>query len=74
MAAKKLYLVKEGKKLCGLCNGIAEYFDIDPTVIRIAWLLFIFMGGSGILAYFIGVLIVPTKPKDYYITDESSRS
>lgn len=70
MAAKKLYLVKEGKKLCGLCNGIGEYFDIDPTVIRIAWLLFIFIFGSGILAYIIGVFIVPSKPKNYYLTDE----
>ena len=69
MAQKKLYLVKEGKKLCGLCNGIGEYFDIDPTVIRIAWLIFIFMGGSGILAYFIGVLLVPTKPEGPYITE-----
>lgn len=70
MATKKLYLVKEGKKVCGLCNGIGEYFDIDPTVIRIAWLIFCFMGGSGVLAYFIGVLIVPNKPDDYYRIDE----
>jgi len=51
---KKLYLVKEGKKVCGLCNGIGEYFEIDPTIIRLAWLGFVF----------IGALIVPTKPKD----------
>lgn len=70
MAAKKLYLVKEGKKLCGLCNGIGEYFDIDPTFVRIAWLLFIFIFGSGILAYFIGVMIVPTEPKKGYLTEE----
>lgn len=64
MEAKKLYLVKEGKKVCGLCNGIGEYFEIDPTIIRLAWLAFVFMGGTGLLAYFIGALIVPTKPKD----------
>ena len=65
-ATKKLYLVKEGKKVCGLCNGIGEYFDIDPTIIRLAWLGFVFIGGTGLLAYFIGALIVPTKPKDLY--------
>jgi phage shock protein C len=64
MEPKKLYLVKEGKKVCGLCNGIGEYFEIDPTIIRLAWLVFVFMGGTGLLAYFIGALVVPTKPKD----------
>lgn len=61
---KKLYLVKEGKKVCGLCNGIGEYFGIDPTIIRLAWLGFVFIGGTGLLAYFIGALIVPTKPEN----------
>lgn len=70
MAAKRLYLVKEGKKLCGLCNGIAEYFDIDPSIVRIIWLLFTFMFGCGILAYIIGVFIVPNQPKDYYKLNE----
>ena len=64
MEPKKLYLFKEGKKVCGLCNGIGEYFEIDPTIIRLAWLVFVFLGGTGLLAYFIGALVVPTKPKD----------
>ena len=64
MEPKKLYLVKEGKKVCGLCNGIGEYFEIDPTIIRLAWLVVVFLGGTGLLAYFIGALVVPTKPKD----------
>lgn len=64
MEPKKLYLVKEGKKVCGLCNGIGEYFEIDPTIIRLAWLVFVFLGGTGLLAYFIGALVVPTKPKN----------
>ena len=64
METKKLYLVKEGKKVCGLCNGIGEYFEIDPTIIRLAWLVFVFMGGTCLLANFIGALVVPTKPTD----------
>ena len=61
---KKLYLVKEGKKICGLCNGLGEYFEIDPSIIRLAWIIFAFIFGSGVIAYIIGALIIPTKPKD----------
>ena len=48
---KKLYKVNEGKMIDGVCAGIAEYFDADPTVIRLLWILFCAIGGSGILAY-----------------------
>lgn len=61
---KKLYLVKEGKKLCGLCNGLGEYFDIDPSIFRLAWIIFAFVFGSGIIAYIVGAFILPVKPKD----------
>ena len=36
---KKLYKIEDGKKLCGVCGGIAEYLDWDPTLIRLAWLV-----------------------------------
>lgn len=49
--------------MAGVCGGIGEYLDLDPTVIRILWLLFMFMGGSGILAYIIALLIMPKKPR-----------
>ena len=39
------------KMLAGVCGGIAEYFSIDPTLIRLAWVLFCALGGSGVLAY-----------------------
>ena len=61
---KRLYKIDEGKMLAGVCGGIAEYFDIDPTIIRLAWVLFSVMGGSGILAYIIADIIIPRKPKD----------
>lgn len=66
---KKLYLVKDGKKICGLCNGIGEYFEIDPTIIRLAWLIFACFAGAGILAYIIGAFIVPAKPTYKRIED-----
>ncbi len=60
---KKLYKMGEGKMLDGVCGGIAKYCDIDPTVIRLAWVLFCAMGGSGIIAYIICALIMPREPE-----------
>jgi phage shock protein C len=60
---KKLYLSNTDKKLAGVCGGIAEYFNIDSTIVRIAWVVFMFFGGSGILAYIICALIMPKKPE-----------
>lgn len=50
--------VKE-KKICGVCGGIAEYFGIDPTLVRLAWVLFCALGGSGVLAYIVAAVIMP---------------
>ena len=45
----------------GVCAGLAEYFAIDPTLVRLAWVLFCALGGSGVLAYIICALIIPSK-------------
>ena len=58
---KKLYRVKEGKMLAGVCGGIAEYFNVDPTLIRVAWAL-LAASGTGVLAYLICALIIPQEP------------
>ena len=58
---KRLYKIEEGKKLCGVCGGIAEYFDVDPTIIRLLWVFLVFCAGTGILAYFIAAIIMPKK-------------
>lgn len=47
------------KMIAGVCGGIAEYFSIDPTLIRLAWVLFCALGGSGVLAYIIAAIIIP---------------
>lgn len=49
------------KKLCGVCGGIAGYFDIDPTIVRLAWVAFTLLGGSGLLAYIIAAIVMPTE-------------
>ena len=59
---KKLYKSTQTKMIDGVCGGIAEYFGIDPTVVRLIWALFSLMGGSGILAYIIAAIIIPRSP------------
>ena len=49
--------------LDGVCGGIAAYFDIDPSLVRLGWVVFCALGGSGILAYIITALIIPRRPE-----------
>lgn len=59
---KKLYKVEEGKMIEGVCGGIAEYFNIDPTIIRLIWaFITIFALGAGIIAYIIAAIVIPKK-------------
>ncbi|MBQ4634493.1 MAG: PspC domain-containing protein [Bacilli bacterium] len=58
---KRLYKIEEGKKLCGVCGGIAEYFNLDPTIVRLLWVLLVFCAGTGVLAYIVAALIMPDK-------------
>ncbi|MBQ6706553.1 MAG: PspC domain-containing protein [Clostridia bacterium] len=60
---KRLYKSRTDKKIDGVCAGIADYFNIDPTLIRLAWILFCALGGSGILAYIIAALVIPVQPE-----------
>ena len=61
--SKRLYRSNENKMLAGVCGGIAEYFDIDPTIVRLAWVLLCPLGGSGILAYIIAAIVIPRCPE-----------
>jgi phage shock protein C len=61
MNGKKLYRNTENKMLAGVCSGIADYFDIDPTLVRLGWVLFGLLGGSGLLAYIIAAIIIPER-------------
>jgi phage shock protein PspC (stress-responsive transcriptional regulator) len=58
---KKLFKSKENKKIFGVCGGFAEYFECDPTVIRLITILFALCCGSGILAYLICAIVMPEK-------------
>ena len=65
--AKKLYKNPSDKKIAGVCSGFAEYFDIDVTIIRLAWLFFFFVCGSGLIAYILAMIVMPNKPNDTFI-------
>ena len=58
MGDKKL-TKSSNRMICGVCAGIGEYLGIDPTVIRLLWVVFTFMGGAGLLAYIVAAIIVP---------------
>ncbi len=60
MYDKKLYRSKTNSKLAGVCGGIGEYFNIDPTLIRLAWAIFS-LAGAGILAYIVAMIIIPEE-------------
>ena len=60
---KRLFKSSTDKKICGVCGGIAEYLNIDSTIVRLLWaILFVFFG-SGILLYIIAALVMPNFPE-----------
>lgn len=56
---KKLYKNKEKGQLFGVCQGIAEYFELDPSLVRIGWAFTFFFAGTGLLVYLILALVLP---------------
>ncbi len=59
---KRIFRSEEDRILAGVCGGVGEYFDIDPVIVRIAWIILTLVGGSGILLYILAWLIVPPHP------------
>ncbi|MBQ4550442.1 MAG: PspC domain-containing protein [Oscillospiraceae bacterium] len=62
MEHKKLYKSNQNKMIDGVCGGIAEYFGIDPTVVRLAVVVLSLMGFSGVIAYILAAIIIPRAP------------
>ncbi len=62
---KKLYRSETNKMLAGICGGLAEYFSVDATAIRLAWLLIVIFTGvfPGVIAYILALFIVPLPPR-----------
>jgi phage shock protein C len=59
---KKLYRSRTDRMIGGVCGGLGQYLSIDPTVIRILYILFALTGGSGIFIYLILLLVIPEEP------------
>lgn len=62
MENKKLYRSTSNRMLAGVCAGLAEFFGLDPTLVRLGWVVFCALGGSGVLAYLIAAFIIPENP------------
>lgn len=60
---RRLYRSRTNKVIAGVAGGIGEYLDVDPILIRLIWLIFIF-SGAGLLAYLIAWIVIPQKPRE----------
>ena len=75
---KRLGKSSTNKVISGVCGGVAEYFNIDPTIVRLVWAAFTLFGGSGLILYILCAILMPygtyddTPPHDY--VDRSDRS
>jgi len=63
MVKKRLYRSNKEKIISGVCGGIAEYLDADPTIVRLLWVLGSLFWGAGVIAYLIVWIIIPKNPK-----------
>ena len=59
--SKRIYKIEEGKIVFGVCGGLAEYLNIDPTIIRVIWAILILAYGTGLLLYLICAVVFPKK-------------
>ena len=66
MNRRSLYRCRHDRRIAGVAAGVAEYFDLDPTIVRLVWLVSIFFGGFGLLLYIVMAIVVPNEP----LTDE----
>jgi phage shock protein PspC (stress-responsive transcriptional regulator) len=61
-ARKSLYRSRANRKIAGVCAGFAEYLDLDPSLVRIVWVMLVIFGGCGLLGYIIAWIIMPEEP------------
>ena len=62
MEQKKLVRTVDNRMICGVCGGVGKYFNVDPTLVRLIWVLASVLGaGSGLLIYIIAAIIIPEE-------------
>ena len=67
---KRLYRSNSSRMIAGVCGGIAEYFNVDPTIVRVIWTIASIFIPAGIVAYLAGMFIIPEKPDSDIIDAE----
>jgi phage shock protein C len=60
---KRLYRSRENRVIAGVCGGLAEYLDVDPVLVRLIAVLLLFVGGGSLIAYILGMIIIPDQSK-----------
>ncbi len=72
---KKLYRSRTNSMIAGICGGLGEYLNVDPTILRIVAVLLVFADGIGLLAYLIGWIIIPRRPylDEVVVSSEKSK-
>ena len=73
-ATKKLYRSSEDRHIAGVCGGLAEYFEIDSSIVRLLFVLFALTGGPGLLIYIILAIVVPEEPveKSKHVSEQDT--
>ena len=59
---RRLYKSNANRMVAGVCGGIAEYCNLDPTLVRLGWIVFCALGGCGVIAYIIAAIVIPRNP------------
>lgn len=70
---KRLYRSRSDRQIAGVCGGIAEYLNVDPTLVRIAFVIGTLLGGPGLLLYIILAIVVPEEADLFYTPDKPKR-
>jgi len=70
---KRLYRSRKDRQMAGVCGGVADYLGIDPTLVRLVWVIFSIAGGPGLLLYIIMAAVVPEEPEFVQTTAEKSK-
>jgi phage shock protein C len=70
---KRLYRSRRDRQIAGVCGGLAEYFDVDPTLVRLIFVVIALMGGPGLILYIIMAIVVPEAPQGFFSEEKPKR-
>jgi len=71
---KRLYRSRKERQLAGVCGGVADYLGVDPTLVRLLWVIFAIAGGPGVLLYLIMAAVVPEEPEFVQASAEKGKN